>query len=419
MELDVYHIGLGSFGRYGFEKLLDLQKHFDEVDVKVKAVCDSDPERLEKAKKFAETQGVEIQTFEKVENMYYKAEKDRNVMVYDAGPTDRHAENIYLSMQYGFFHLSEKPPSVKREQHLKEKRLAERNNAMWKADFIERENPVVKKAVELVKDQQIDRIKIFRESSVGIEKMLNPVKRRGVKGGDILDKMVHEAYVLDLLESSSHKTDLKLIEADTSHFMPWRPGSEKLMSIEGGYEKEINYNTSTGQTHARFRSSGTEIELNSSWLGLSQKFMHENQKIREKTGVDFFKREYTTTGNSAYVDEEARMFIIEGERSLVGDMLHKKLYDLETGEEINLDYYLHDQLYRVLRDAVLRATGIQSNTPNSKDIDIFMNAIFDVKESVAQGEFLEELEKGLERFESMIIEDRKVLEAEDTELILS
>jgi len=67
-------------------------------------------------------------------------------MVYDAGCADTHADNIYTSMQHGLFHLAEKPPSMNRREHLREKELAHRNQAMWKCDFIERENPVVKKS---------------------------------------------------------------------------------------------------------------------------------------------------------------------------------------------------------------------------------------------------------------------------------
>lgn len=420
MKLEVYHIGLGSFGRYGFERLIELHKHFGDVDVRLKAVCDTDPKRLERAEKFAESQDISIETFENIDLMYQRAGDTENpVMVYDTGPSDEHAENIYRSMRYGFFHTAEKPPSMKREQHLKEKRLAERNNAMWKTDFIERENPVVKKTIEIIENQTIERIEVFRESSVGIEKMLDPVGRHGVKGGDILDKMTNEVYILDILKSAGQEPDLELEEAETKYFVPWRPNSEKLLSIDGGYEQDINYKTATGQTSAHLKSRDVEIELNTGWMGLSNNCLQKAKEIREITGHRPFSRKYSEIDETAYVKEEARFFILEGSRRVLGDMLNKKLYDLETGEEIETDYYLHDQLYRVLRKAVVTAAEENVDQNISEDIDVFMNSIFDVKESVSGGEFLEELDKGLEVFDSLTVEDRKVLETKETEFIPS
>jgi len=40
--LKVYQIGVGSFGKYGFEKLIELENEFETVDVELKGVCDSD-----------------------------------------------------------------------------------------------------------------------------------------------------------------------------------------------------------------------------------------------------------------------------------------------------------------------------------------------------------------------------------------
>ncbi len=421
MKLAVYQIGLGSFGRYGFEKFLEMHNHFEEVDIEFKGLCDTDFDKREKAERFAESQGVNIEVYDKVEDLYSEAsELDQNVLIYDAGPTDTHASNIYRSMSHGFYHLAEKPPSMKRQQHLKEKELAGKNSVMWTVDFIERENPVVKKAKELLKGNELERIKIFRESSVGIEKLLDPAKRHGIKGGDILDKMIHEAYILDFLTIAGKDVNIELEEAEARYFMPWKPGSQKMLALNGGYTEEISYETATAQTKALLKSQDIEISLNSSWLGLSKECRIEAKKAEEKIGVNVLDSEYSETSDSAFVNEEARFFIIEGELNLLGDMLHKDLYDLDTGEKIELDYYLHDQLYRVIRKAVLKASK-NSKTHNSlsKDIDIFMNTIFDIKENVIEGEYLEELDNSLERFEGLVVIDRKVLETEEAELILS
>jgi len=250
-------------------------------------------------------------------------------MVYDAGCADTHADNIYTSMQHGLFHLAEKPPSMNRREHLREKELAHRNQAMWKCDFIERENPVVKKALELVEDKEIDKIKVFRQSSVGIQKILNPIERFGVKGGDILDKMIHEVYVLDFLERSGSSFELELESSEVEFFLPKTRESEKLMAIDGNYTESINYKTATAQTKAVFNADNTEIELHSSWVGLSRDTLLEAQQIRGEIDHVVVDRDYSELDGKAFVDEECRFFVIEGEKNLMGDMLHQKLYNLE------------------------------------------------------------------------------------------
>lgn len=411
--LKVYQIGVGNFGKYGFEKLVELHNEFQPVDVELKGVCDSNPDRLEKAEKFAEANGIELETFSSAEKMYDTATREEDqVMVYDAGSAETHADHVYKSMQHGFFHLAEKPPSMTREQHIREKELAEKNQAMWKCDFIERENPVVKKSLELLDEEtEIESVKVFRESSMGVQKLLDPVHRIGVKGGDILDKMVHDVYILDFLEESGNKIELDLERTETEFFLPKARGSEKLMSIDGNYTESIEYETATAQTSALFDAGGVEVEFHSSWLGLSDEAMIEGKRIRGEVDHVVFDREYSEINGKAFVDEECRFFVIDGDVNLMGDLLHQKLYDLEAEEQIPLDYYLHDQLYRVIEKAVLQAAGKEAEVISGKETDVFMNAIFNVKEGVTEeGDFLEERKKVLEKVETMIVEDGKILE---------
>ncbi|MFB6204545.1 MAG: Gfo/Idh/MocA family protein [Candidatus Nanohaloarchaea archaeon] len=419
-ELKVYQIGLGSFGRYGFEKLVELQKHFDRVDVTLKGVCDPDPERLERAEKFGERNDVEFETFRRAEELYGHAENEEgNIMVYDAGPTETHPRFIKESLRHGFFHLAEKPPSLEREKHLAEKKLAEQNNVMWKVDFIERENPVVQKTLEILKDERIDSIEVFRESSVGVQKLLDPVTRSGVKGGDILDKMVHEVYVLDFLEEVGENMEMELESAEARYFMPRGFNTDKLMSVDGGPKKEIDGKTATARTSATFTAGDAEIRLNSSWIGLSERARIESSKIRQLFDESLLDRGYQSIDEKAFLYEESRFFVINGSRDLVGDMLHQKLYDLDAGEEIEVPGLLHDQLYRVIENAVLNAAGKKSETLSRKETDIFMNAIFDVKDAVVDsaGDFYDELDSARQELGELVIEDNKILEPEESETI--
>jgi len=70
-------------------------------------------------------------------------------------------------------------------------------------------------------------------------------------------------------------------------------------------------------------------------------------------------RDYSELDGKAFVDEECRFFVIEGEKNLMGDMLHQKLYNLEKKNRYLFDY-IHDQLYRIIEKAVLKAAGKMS-----------------------------------------------------------
>ncbi len=411
--LKIYQIGVGSFGRYGFEKLVEMHRNLDEVDVELKGVCEKDFDALEAAEKFARAHGIEIEKFQKIDDLYSAAEgEEGEVMIYDAGSTDTHAEHIFRSMRNDFFHLAEKPPSLTREQHLEEKRLAEEKDVFWKVDFIERESPVVKKTTELLENESIDSIKIFRESSAGTQKMLQPAKRSGVKGGDVLDKMVHEVYVLDFLEATGVMSRLELENARSRYLMPKNPGADRLMTVDGGTSDEINDRTATAQTRAKFNAPGVEIRLHSSWLGLSEEAQEEAERLEEITGYTFFNDSYVEADGNAFRDQEARFFVIEGSRNLAGDMLHGKLFDLDTGDEIETPDLLHDQLYRVIEKAVLQASGREDRDFSDREVDVFMNAVFDARDRAIQnaGEFFEELESSNRKVAEMIVEDTEMEE---------
>ncbi|WP_414837800.1 Gfo/Idh/MocA family protein [Candidatus Nanosalina sp. VS9-1] len=412
----IYQIGLGDFGRHGFEKFVDMANHMEEVNVEIGGICDTDREKLEAAEKFARQHRIETETFADKDEMYEEASGE-NVLVYDAGPSDIHPDNIYESLRHGFHHLTEKPSSMSREEHISEKKLAENEDVTFSVDFIERESPVVKKTLEIVKDEDIDSIKVFRESCMGLEKIIDPVNRIGVLGGDILDKMIHEAYVLDFLEASTGDYGLEIEDVDAEFFVPKNFGSEKLLGLKGGYTYDLE-DAATGMTHAEFSFEDVSIELNSSWLGISDKAAEEASRIRKITGEHVIDRDYVEDDGEAFVDEEARFFVVEGSRNLAGDMLEKKLYDLDSRGEIATRDFMHDQLYRMLENTVFEAAGIHEREITEKETDVFMNAIFDVRDAAVEGKnYSEVLEISNERLEKLRIRDGKILENEESERI--
>lgn len=409
----VYQIGLGSFGRNGFEKLIELHRYFGKVDVELKGVCDTDFERLEKAEKFAEANDIFVETFQDVEELYTAAEKEKGrIMIYDAGPSETHSRHIHQSLQNGFFHLAEKPPSMSREEHLSEKEMARERDVMYMVDFIERESPVVMKAKKLLEGKNVDRLDIFRQSTVGLQKLMEPVKRSGVKGGAVLDKMVHEAYLFDLL--GTEELDFESTQID--YFMTKNLNADKFLSIRGGHTENIGKNTALGTVKALLRSGNTEVTLHGSWLGFSEDSRQAAKKIKDATDHNVLKSGYQTLDDKALLDEECRFFTVQGEKNLAGDMLNEKLFDLDTGEEIDTPNLIHDQLHRVIEKAVLNAAGKKGDKIGQHEVDEFMEVLFQVQEEVS-GDSFDELEKSRKRLKEMIVEDRKILEREESDTI--
>lgn len=413
-EVKVYQIGVGSFGRYGFEKLVDMPNHLKEADIEIAGVCDKDPEHLDAAEKFARANNVDVETFRDTEEMYSHAEdQDSSVMIYDAGSTSTHATHIYESMQRGFFHIAEKPPSMTREQHIKEKKLAERHGVMWKVDFIERESPVTQKAVEIIDGKKIDALKAFRESSAGIQKILEPAKRSGVKGGDILDKMIHEIYLLDILEASrgDYSTSVEDVQA---FFMPKTQTSDSMMNIYGSKTRDIE-DAATARTSATLSSGDTSVEIHTSWIGVG----NYSREIEAEHNLDLVDSSYTGAGDKAFLDEECRFFVVEGEVNLLGDLLHGHLYDLDSGEEIETPDLLHDQLYRVLKSGVLNAAGERDDEVSEKETEEFIDTLFDIRDKAVDnsGKFFDELERTQKIVRQKVVDDKKIPDAEESSTI--
>jgi len=385
-----------------------MDNHYEEVDVELIGVCDKDFERVEKAEKFAESQGLEIRSWENIEEAYSAAEKeddeDCKILIYDAGPTQMHAEHIYRSLRNGFFHLAEKPPSMTREEHIREKKLMLDNEVRFTADFIERESPVVKKALKILDGRNIDSIEAFRESTIGVQKLLNPIERSGVKGGAVMDKMCHEAYIMDLVEPE------KLENVEKEYYMPFSFNGEALMSVRGGKTSEIGDLTAAGTVTAKI-SGNADIILHSSWLGASNRARTLGKELENLTGHNPVTSEFRTVSEKGLLDEECRFFVVKGEREIFGDMLNKRLFDLETGEEIDLESPMHDQLYRTLESSVRCAAGLENNSMTEKEIDRFMNLIFDISESNEKDlDVFEQVEKANSRVSELILDN--VFEAE-------
>jgi predicted dehydrogenase len=391
----VFQVGLGSFGKYGLEKFVDMEEDLEEVDVRFEGLCDVDPEKREKAGEF-KSHEEDFDIFGDLDRMYEAAEasdgENVKVLIYDAGPSELHAEHIEKSLRKNFFHLAEKPPSMTREEHLEEKKMMLDRDVRFTVDFVERESPVVKKAQEILDGEEIDSIKVFRESSAGIDKLIED-ERKGVEGGPVLDKMVHEAYILDLMDA-----EMEVQEVRKNYFLPFNREYSNFMDIFLEETNGIDEDTIPGICNAEM----SRIELHASWVGASEEAEKQAQIIEEKTGHNPIEKGKVEKGGEKLLEEESRFFIIEGDRKLFGDMLEQKLFDLGTGRRIQKEEEEHDQLYRVLKSSVKAAAGLENHELTEKQIESFMNAVFDISEHIGEYDEEEMVERSRRRIEGRI-----------------
>jgi predicted dehydrogenase len=380
-DIKVYQIGVGSFGQYGFEKLLKIHNYLQDVDAVFAGFAEPSTKKGAAAQRFAESEGVDLVHFKTTDSMYQSASNQiGKILIYDSGPSELHAENIYRSMKHGFYHLAEKPSSVAREQHIKAVKLAKSSKSFWRVNFIEMENPVVQKAIQLLQNKKIEHIEVFRENKAGILKLVHPVKRLGVQGGDILDKMSHELFVLAFLKAAGGQIDFNLQHVDNKYLTLDEINAGSNFVDQIGEAAVLDTVT---QTTAVFDNDGVELRLHSSWGGLSRRCRKMLNEYEPELGRPIAASRLKPGGDYDFYDEEARFFIMKGEMNLLGDMLHNRLYNLNKGRFVQIPKFKHDTLYRSIKKAVLEAAiGAPEQILDATEIDVFINAIFNVRDWV-------------------------------------
>ena len=408
VTVHIFQIGCRGFGRYGFEKLVDKERFFPD-NVVFEAVCEKDFEHSENAEKFAEATGTEVDFYDSVDKLYEQAQSvDGTVLIYDAGPVKRHANHIQRSLSNDFYHLAEKPPSISREEHIKERKLAAKHSVHFKVDFLERENPAFKKAKEILEDTEISSIEVFKQSSTGIQRMLQRVEKAHVNEGCTLDEMLHDIYIMDL----ANLQNLEVESVEDAIFMPKEIGSESFLRIDGGMSASVSKENSLAQVSAKIRSDRASIELNSSWIGLTKSAKLWSQKVEKRFDASLTRSEYREIDGESFLDQGTHFFVVEGNRNILCDLMNSKLYDLEHEKEIDVDVYPRDQLYRVLEKAVVDAAGGSVEEPEEEKLDSYMNMLFDIQEEVGEKEFdvFEELDSVSEKIRSMLVSDKTELD---------
>ena len=382
----IYQIGCGTFGKYGFEKLLQLSKKYDFVEFE--GIVEINSERREFVKKKAEEYIAKLKIFDHTFEMYQNAFKLRekgNIFVYDAGPSELHYSHLLKSMKFGFWYLTEKPLALTKEEFEQELKLPKK----WNCDFIEEENEAVLTAINYLKTNKlnINSIEIFRESSIGLQKILGNSIRIGVEGGCLLDKLCHEIYVFSFLNACGQKIkNIVLNKTKAEYLMIESLNKNNFLDIFGRVRNQITEEIATAQCIVEgIAKTGKEeipFKLHSSWLGASEMGERISNKLKKLTNYEFVRKKQEERMEIPY--EDLRLFVINCDTIvLYGDMKDKKLFVERYGkiEEIKLLKFKEDQLYRILERYVLVTAG-KEKVKNMKNIKFIMNLIFDAEEKI-------------------------------------
>lgn len=382
----IYQIGCGTFGQIGFERLLQLSKRYDFVEFR--GIAEINPERREFARNKAKKYGFDIKVFDHTFEMYQDAlclKKKGNIFIYDVSPSVLHYSHLLKSMKFGFWHLTEKPPALTKEEFKVELKLPKK----WNCEFIEEENEAVLTAINYIKrnNLKIKSLKIFRESSIGLQKILG-TNRRSVGGDSILDKSIHETYILLFLEASKQRAkDIKLTKVKINYLMIDSLNNNEFLNIFGEKQKELTKDIAVAEGIIEgFIKTDKKIpfKLYSSWLGISEKGRKINKELKKLTNYDFIIKKRVEGMKIPY--EDFRVFIIECcSAILYGEMKNKKLFVKRNGKirKLKLINLEEDQLYRVLKNfifAVKREKPISLENRNK-----FLKIIFESREKISIG----------------------------------
>lgn len=389
----VYQIGYGQWGSMGFEKFLDMKKTVNNIDIA--GICDIKPDRRKAAEDSAKKAGLKLKTFALSFEMYKDAiEKQKQgniILIYDAGPSELHAAHLAKSMEHGFFHVAEKPPFFSRKEKKKIDELTKKHNGSWTVDLIEDESPVVKTALEYARANKIriKRISAYRYNSITLKKLVLEEHRLGVTGGDLLDKLLHEAYLSRFLENY-RKAIIRKAKCD--FFMISSVEKPKIIGIHGKIpERKDEIATAQSSIEGVFitKSARIHFALGSGWLGVPEKIKTTVNNIEKQIGSALILSRVMNADGKRFLDEELRIFIIEGiigknKFMLVGDMKGKKLYENvgRKWKQLSLLELENDQLYRVLRNAVSTAEGKEGFSITRKEIDFIMDIILAAREKI-------------------------------------
>jgi hypothetical protein len=181
-------------------------------------------------------------------------------LVYDATPSNCHLANL-VAVCSGFpraIYLGEKPILTSREGLAVLGRYQDR----VLCDFVDTQNDAILKLLELQRNGLVIRkMRFWRLNSSGLQKLAMPHCRRGVEGGALLDKGIHDIALSTVLLRNQKQFPARWMVDDASIFA-WMPNCSPALT---GHPEMAD---AAGYANIHSGSGSTSVEFHFSWIGV-------------------------------------------------------------------------------------------------------------------------------------------------------
>jgi len=375
-------IGIGYQGFRGFISLLAIEEILRNDGIKIGGIIiiEPDSDARKDCERISKVLYFPVKLFSSLDEFFYFIERKKDnflkkfncIIFYDASPTKWHSKNlnqiIYYNLYYNLniptYYFGEKPISTDKFQlyaWLKEEKLK------FYCNFTELQNSAYLTLKSYLDETnfQINSFKFWRASSIGFQKLIDPIQRTGITGGALEDKGIHDvALTIDLL-GGVKKLKLKLkkqenkkdpesvmvvspkIEPIEIHFMPanlYSLFSPKPLFMDNTGEKVIDEIFKIEETSTKeykkywYFAADSEFKMKIiwslqderqieakyyfSWAGLSEEIKKEIEKeiiIKFPTHLDWLGEKEESVpqhvpiiGGIRYPFTETRLMIVEG-----------------------------------------------------------------------------------------------------------
>jgi len=363
-KLNIVFLGFGRMGRAAFVSLNQITDRLRQegIDPYLRAVFEADenlisilPDLTGAKAVFVDTRAARPVALSDLLHQPVGLRADDEFLIYDATPSTCHLENLVAVCEHfpQAIYLGEKPLFTRRSglialNHFGEQILC---------DFVDSQNQAVLKLLAMQRGSfRIERLRFWRLNSSGLQKLLAPQDRRGIEGGALLDKGIHDIALAAILMRNQQITGASwtVREATNLAFMPPAPDSDGLTDAAG---------------YARIESLGpprANAEFHYSWIGV-ERFDDLSTSIGQPSLRALLNRHgleepswlWRTPG-----EEEARIALVEGTEAgrdarLVVNLLSRPgiqpfVFHAEREEFLDLSFYRSSEspLARVLNLAI-------------------------------------------------------------------
>jgi predicted dehydrogenase len=438
--VNVVFIGFGQMGKFGYKALTELAEEFrkEHVDLRL-VVVEADKKVVETVQKFVDVEKVAFldtstpdqQVVHEVINSQFKLTSEDQFLVYDASPTHIHYKNL-LAIAQKFpraAYLGEKPLVTEHAQL----KIVEKLGTPLFCDFVETENQAVLTLRSMISRHELDinKLSFWRLNSIGLAKLFNPSARRGVTGGSLLDKCIHDlAVTVCLLKSMpGTKNWSYVVEAaaplalmphsldvdDAGCFSTTAAGFSTrnipLGLVTGNSEKPW-ITDAAGFAQLQWRGvSNVLANYHYSWIGVEHfddlATRADVSSLRERLGKLGILEDQWFSTHTTDVDllhtfdmEDARVLVVEGSKkgkpvTIVVNMLRrdpiKPFIFLKVGNEspdmvkVEEQPYGDNALARVFKvavDSLLSEDKKRGNFLSSEVICLVHRALFDIRHNM-------------------------------------